>query len=131
VRSAAPVGQKREGMKNSLEKNGFLFILGGEVKKKFGLLSLFQNSVSFDEALAVFRPTNLRFGAYKTAIFKGCSFKTEVLKEPLFYKNKSFSEHWSLKPAHNKMVLRNIGLVQYPVGYRTSPGKMWSVLRDL
>jgi hypothetical protein len=39
--------------------------------------SLFQNSVSFDEALAVFRPT-----AYKTAIFKGCSFKTEVLKGP-------------------------------------------------
>jgi hypothetical protein len=36
-----------------------------------------QNSVSFAEALAVFRPAG-----YKTAFFRGCSFKTEVLKEP-------------------------------------------------
>jgi hypothetical protein len=40
-------------------------------------MSFLQNSVSFAEALAVFRPT-----AYKTAFFSGCSFKTEVLKEP-------------------------------------------------
>jgi hypothetical protein len=38
-----------------------------------------QNSVSFAEALAVFRPR-----AYKTAFFSGCSFKTEVLKEPQY-----------------------------------------------
>jgi hypothetical protein len=37
-----------------------------------------QNSVSFAEALAVFRPTGC-----KTAFFKGYSFKTKVLKEPL------------------------------------------------
>jgi hypothetical protein len=35
------------------------------------------------EPLAVFRPA-----AYKTALFKGCSFKTEVLKEPQYTKNK-------------------------------------------
>jgi hypothetical protein len=37
-------------------------------------MSLFQNAVSFDEALAVFRPT---------------AYKTEVLKESPIYNNKS------------------------------------------
>jgi hypothetical protein len=41
--------------------------------------SFLQNPVGFAEALAVFRPM-----AYKTAFFSGCSFKTEVLKEPPF-----------------------------------------------
>jgi hypothetical protein len=37
-----------------------------------------QNSVSFAQALAVFRPT-----AYKTAFFSGCCCKAEVLQQPL------------------------------------------------
>jgi Holliday junction DNA helicase RuvA len=45
------------------------------------LLSLLQNSVSFAQALAVFRPTG-----YKTAFFNGCCCKTEVLQQPLFSK---------------------------------------------
>jgi hypothetical protein len=47
--------------------------------QSFSILSFLQNPVGFAEALAVFRPT-----ACKTAFFNGCSFKTEVLKEPLF-----------------------------------------------
>jgi hypothetical protein len=48
-----------------------------------------QNSVSAGlrsdaEALAVFRPTG-----YKTAFFKGSSFKTEVLKEARHYRGKN------------------------------------------
>jgi hypothetical protein len=49
----------------------------GKKPEKVNKKRLFQNSVSFDEAIAVFRPT-----AYKTAVFKGCSFKIEILKEP-------------------------------------------------
>jgi hypothetical protein len=36
-----------------------------------------QNPVDFAEALAVFRPP-----AYKTAVFRGRFFKTEILKKP-------------------------------------------------
>jgi len=40
-------------------------------------LSLLQNSVSFAEAMQF-----LALRAAKHAIFKGCSYKTEVLQEP-------------------------------------------------
>jgi hypothetical protein len=49
------------------------------------LLNLLQNSVSFAQAIAVFRPTD-----YKTAFFSGCCCKTEVLQQPLL-KNQIFS----------------------------------------
>jgi hypothetical protein len=38
----------------------------------------YKTRLVLQEALAVFRPT-----ACKTAIFRGCFFKTEVLKKPL------------------------------------------------
>ena len=47
-------------------------------KINFILPSLLQNSVSFAEALAVFRLL-----ACKTAFFSGCTFKTGVLQVPL------------------------------------------------
>jgi hypothetical protein len=42
------------------------------------ILRLSQNSVSFAQAFAVFRPTG-----YKTAFFSGCCRKIEVLQQPL------------------------------------------------
>jgi hypothetical protein len=50
-----------------------------------------QNSVSFAEARAVFRSTGC-----KTAFFRGCSFKTEVLKEPL-HKDLELAKHPAFK----------------------------------
>jgi hypothetical protein len=50
-------------------------------------VSFLQNPVGLAEAPAVFRPT-----ACKTAFFSGCSFKTEVLKEPRVKKQKMKAE---------------------------------------
>jgi hypothetical protein len=49
-------------------------------------MSFLQNSVSFAKALAVLRPRAANLWFDKTALFSGCSFKTEVLKEPLMIK---------------------------------------------
>jgi hypothetical protein len=49
-------------------------------------LSLLQKSVTFAQALAVFRPLGC-----KTAFFSGCCCKAEVLQQPLLIYNIFFS----------------------------------------
>jgi hypothetical protein len=51
------------------------------MQKLYIIMSLLQNSVSFAQALAVFRPM-----AYQTAFFSGCCCETEVLQQPLITK---------------------------------------------
>jgi hypothetical protein len=73
--------------------------------------NLLQKSVTFAQALAVFRPTGC-----KTTFFSGCCCKTEVLQQPLHFNSKENTGVWQIHSTAARRFLYFLANILYRPG---------------